>query len=195
MSILSFLLFVFVTSFTPGPNTIMAMLFANKYGLKKTIRFCLGVGTGFFLIMILCIYLNVLLKSILPKIELLMTILGVMYMLYLALKIMMAKNVENDTEEQKDNNNFISGILLQFINPKGILFALSVVSTFILPYDPSHLALLFYSLLLAFIGFVSTFCWSLFGSLFQKYLSAFRKQFNIIMGSLLIVSVLSILIK
>ncbi|WP_445491262.1 LysE family translocator [Niallia sp. 03133] len=195
MSIISFLLFVFVTSFTPGPNTLMAMLFANKYGLKRTTKFCLGVGTGFFLIMILSIYLNVLLKSILPKIELLMTILGVMYMLYLAFKIMTAKNVEKDTEEQKDYNNFLSGMLLQFINPKGILFALSVVSTFILPYHPSHLALSFYSLFLALIGFISTFCWSLFGSLFQKYLSAFRKQFNIIMGSLLIVSVLSILLE
>lgn len=47
MPLLSFLLYVFVTSFTPGPNNIMAMLFATKYGFKKTLGFCLGVGARF----------------------------------------------------------------------------------------------------------------------------------------------------
>jgi hypothetical protein len=82
MPLLSFLLFVFVTSFTPGPNNIMAMLFANKYGLKKTIKFCFGVGAGFFVIMLLCSYFNVLLENFIPKIEFIMTILGAIYMLF-----------------------------------------------------------------------------------------------------------------
>lgn len=42
MPLLSMLLYAFVSSFTPGPNNIMAMLLANKYGFKKTFRFCLG---------------------------------------------------------------------------------------------------------------------------------------------------------
>ena len=58
MPVFSFLLYVFVMSFTPGPNNIMAMLFANQYGFKKTLRFCLGVGAGFFVIMILSSYFN-----------------------------------------------------------------------------------------------------------------------------------------
>ena len=92
MPLVSFLLYVFVTSFTPGPNNIMAMLFANKYGFKKTIRFCLGVGAGFFVIMLLCSYFNLLLKNFIPKIEFLMMILGAVYMLYLAIKIIISKN-------------------------------------------------------------------------------------------------------
>lgn len=71
MPLLSFLLYVFVTSFTPGPNNIMAMLLANKYGLKKTIRFCLGVGAGFFVIMLLCSYFNLCLKISFQKLNLL----------------------------------------------------------------------------------------------------------------------------
>ncbi len=67
MPVLSFLLYVFVTSFTPGPNNIMAMLFANKYGLKKTLKFCVGVGAGFLIVMLLCSYLNLLLKNSIPK--------------------------------------------------------------------------------------------------------------------------------
>ncbi|WP_078411871.1 LysE family transporter [Priestia abyssalis] len=194
MPLLSFLLYIFVTSFTPGPNNIMAMLFANKYGLKKTIRFCLGVGAGFFVIMLLCSYFNLLLKHFIPKIEFIMTILGAIYMLYLAIKIMTNKNKDKDNDMDK-NNSFLAGMLLQFINPKGILYGITAISTFILPYHTSNFSLIFFSLFLAFVGFMSTFCWSMFGSVFQNFLSKYRSQFNVIMALLLVYSAVSILVE
>lgn len=194
MPLLSFLLFVFVTSFTPGPNNIMAMLFANKYGLRKTIRFCIGVGVGFFVIMLMCSYFNLLLENFIPKIEFTMTILGAIYMVYLALKIITSKNNDKDNEVDK-NNSFLTGMLLQFVNPKGILYGITTISTFILPYHTSNFSLLFYSFFLAFIGFMSTFCWSMFGSIFQTFLSKYRSQFNVIMALLLVYSAVSILVE
>jgi threonine/homoserine/homoserine lactone efflux protein len=194
MPLLSFLLYVFVTSFTPGPNNIMAMLFANKYGLKKTIRFCLGVGAGFFVIMLLCSYFNLLLENFIPQIEFIMTILGAIYMLYLAIKIITSKNNDKDNDGDK-NNSFLTGMLLQFINPKGILYGITAISTFILPYHTSNFSLLFYSLFLAFVGFMSTLCWSVFGSIFQTFLSKYRSQFNVIMALLLVYSAISILVE
>lgn len=41
-----FLLYVFVNSFTPGPNNIMSLAYASKYGYRKTLMFILGVMTG-----------------------------------------------------------------------------------------------------------------------------------------------------
>ncbi|MFD9625717.1 LysE family transporter [Peribacillus muralis] len=193
MPLVSFLLFVFVTSFTPGPNNIMAMLFANKYGFKRTLKFCFGVGAGFFVIMILSSYFNLLLKNFIPKIELIMTILAALYMLYLASKIIKSKNNEKDDDGDK-NNRFLSGMLLQFINPKGILYGITAVSTFIIPYYTSNTSLLFFSLFLAFIGFLSTMSWSMFGSLFQRFLTKYSRQFNIIMALLLVYSAISILV-
>ncbi|WP_415640026.1 LysE family translocator, partial [Paenibacillus sediminis] len=105
-----------MTAFTPGPNNIMVMLSANKYGFKRTIKFCLGVGTGFLVIMILCSYLNVLLKNTIPKIEFSMNIFGSIYMLYLALKIIFSKEKNNERDDKK-NYGFFLGMLLQFINP------------------------------------------------------------------------------
>lgn len=193
MSLVSFLLYVFVTSFTPGPNNIMAMLFANKYGFKKTFRFCLGVGAGFFVIMVLSTYFNLLLHNFIPKIELPMMILGAGYMVYLAIKIVTSKNSANDDDGGK-YNSFFAGMLLQFVNPKGVLYGITVVGTFILPYHTSHIVLLLFSLFLAVVGFLSTSSWSLFGSIFQKFLSKYRKQFNIVMALLLVYSAVSILI-
>ncbi|KQU13040.1 MULTISPECIES: LysE family transporter [Peribacillus] len=194
MPLLSFLLFVFVTSFTPGPNNIMAMLFANKYGFKKTLGFCLGVGAGFFVIMILSSYFNLLLKNSIPKIEFIMTFLAAIYMLYLAIKIISSKNNDKDDDGDK-NNRFLSAMLLQFVNPKGILYGITAVSTFIIPYHTSNFSLLFFSFFLAFVGFLSTMSWSVFGSLFQRFLKKYRSQFNLIMALLLVYSAISILVE
>ncbi|MEK3889507.1 LysE family transporter [Bacillus sp. FSL K6-3431] len=193
MPLLSLLLYAFVASFTPGPNNIMAMLFANKYGFKNTIRFCLGVGTGFFVIILLSCYFNLLLKNVIPKIEFIMTIIGTAYMLYLAIKIITSKNNDKDTDGGK-NNSFFAGMLLQFVNPKGILYCITVISTFILPYHTSNFSLLFYSVFLAIIGFMGTFSWSIFGSIFKEFISKYRSQFNIIMALLLVYSAVSILV-
>ncbi|MCM3236169.1 LysE family transporter [Heyndrickxia oleronia] len=192
MPIMSFLLYVFVASFTPGPNNIMAMVFAHNYGLKKTIRFCLGVGAGFFIIMMLCSYFNLLLKNYIPKIELAMSVIGAVYMIYLAVKIITSK--DSKSEGDKKNNSFTTGMLLQFINPKGILYGLTVVATFILPFQSSTISITLFSIFLGFIGFLSTFCWGMFGSVFQKFLSKYKNQFNIVMALLLVYVAISIFI-
>ncbi|WP_027409043.1 LysE family translocator [Anoxybacteroides tepidamans] len=194
MPLFSFLLYVIVSSFTPGPNNLMAMLFANKYGLKNTIRFCLGVGAGFFIVILLSSYFNLWLKNLIPKVQGVMTVLGVIYMVYLAVKIMMSKNHDADDENGR-HNRFLMGMLLQFINPKGILYSISVASTFIIPYHTSNVSLILYSLFLAAVGFMSTFCWSAFGSIFQTFIAKYRSPFNFVMGLLLIYSAVSILVE
>lgn len=193
MPVLSFLLYVFVMSFTPGPNNIMAMLFANQYGFKKTLRFCLGVGVGFFVIMIVSSYFNLMLHNFIPKIELPMMILGAGYMLYLAFKIITSTTSATDGENGK-YNSFFAGMLLQFVNPKGVLFGITVVATYILPYHTSTSSLLLLALFLGFVGILSTCSWSLFGSMFQKFLSNYKKQFNIVMALLLVYSAVSLFV-
>jgi threonine/homoserine/homoserine lactone efflux protein len=193
MLLAPFLFYVIVTSFTPGPNNIMSMSNANKYGLKKTLNFNLGVGFGFFVLMLLCCYFNLLLYSLMPKIKFVMSILGSLYMIYLAIKIIKSKSHKNDKDNEKQNS-FFSALLLQFINPKGILYGITAVSSFIIPYYKSNISLILFSVFLAFVGFLATLCWAIFGSLLQRFLSKYEKRFNVIMGLLLIYSAISIFV-
>ena len=193
MVFVSLLLYAFVTSFTPGPNNMMAMTFAHKFGLRKTMKFCLGVGTGFFMIIFLSCYFNILLKNLIPKIESIMAVIGAAYMLYLAFKIIASKQDDSDTAGDK-HNSFIAGMLLQFINPKGILYGVTVTSTLIFTYHSSYLSMLAYSIVLAFIGYMGTFCWSICGYIFKKMPSRYRSNFNIMMGLLLLYSAVSLVI-
>lgn len=195
MNILSFVVFVFVSSFTPGPNNFMAMSFANRYGLKKTIKFCFGVAFGFFVLALLCSIFNILLVNLLPIIKAPLTILGVGYMLYLAYKTITSKDNNNEGNDSSDKNLFTVGALIQFINPKGILYGITVVSTFILPYYTSYFSYFIFSLFLGLVGLLSSLSWSLFGSIFQVFLAKYRKLFNIIMALLLVYSAISIVLN
>ncbi|MGE7928143.1 LysE family transporter [Lysinibacillus xylanilyticus] len=194
MPLFSFLVFVIITSFTPGPNNIMAMTFANKHGLTNTLQFCIGVGVGFFTITGLSSLFNVVLTNIMPMIEFPLTILGVGYMLFLALKILTSKENNSDKEEENNRSLFFVGVLLQFVNPKGILFGITVVATYILPYYSSYISYFLFSLFLGLVGILSTFSWALFGSVFQKILLQYRRSFNIVMALLLVYSAISILV-
>lgn len=171
------------------------MSFANKYGFKKTIKFSLGVSAGFFVLALMCSIFNLLLISILPIIKIPLTIIGVGYILYLAYKTLTSKGINNNEKNDETNKNlFLIGVLIQFINPKGILYGITVVSTFILPYYTSYFSYFIFSLFLGIIGFLSSICWSIFGSIFQKSLSKYQKPFNIIMALLLIYSAISIVL-
>ncbi|MBT2263176.1 LysE family transporter [Bacillus safensis] len=187
--IVSMLIYAFVSSFTPGPNNIMAMVFTNKYGVKQTFRFCLGVGIGFLVILCLSCFFNLILYQVMPK--MVMAFIGAAYMIYLAVKIMKSKGGDDETLDRY--NHFIPGMMLQFINPKAILYGLTVISTFVLPYGQSNMQYVIWTLILALIGFLGTFSWSLFGSLYKRFLTAYEKPFQYVMGLLLIYSAISMI--
>ncbi len=172
----------------------MAMVFAKQHGLSKTLPFCFGVGIGFFIIIALSSFFNIVMLNILPTIKLPLTIFGVGYMLYLAFKIVTSKEPEESNEVEDKRNLFFIGTFLQFINPKGILFGITVVATYILPYISSYISYLLFSIFLGFIGIISTFSWALCGSVFQKVLQQHRQMFNIIMALLLVYSAFSIVV-
>ena len=153
-------------------------------------QFCFGVAFGFFILTSLCSFFNIVLIKVLPIIEFPLKILGVAYMLYLAFKILTSKT-STDPDEKYNKNLFTVGILLQFINPKGILFGLTVVSTFILPYYNSYSSYLLFSLFLGVVGFMSTCSWSLFGSIFFFFFLKNTKSFFIFVAVLLVCGALS----
>ena len=46
------LLFCTAMSFSPGPNTTLSTALAANFGLRRALRFCLAVPTGWILLML-----------------------------------------------------------------------------------------------------------------------------------------------
>lgn len=187
-----FLSYVFIATFTPGPNNIMSMTNASRDGFKKTLSFNLGVFAGFIVIMLGSSYFNMVLFNLIPKVKIFMSIVGAAYMVYLAYKIYTSKPAAEEESDKTQINSFRTAFILQFVNIKVILYGITVFSSFIIPYYNSPSVLVLFSVLLAFIGFVSTVCWSLFGALFQRFLSKYTKAVNTIMSILLLYCAIAI---
>ena len=186
----SFLTYAVVTAVTPGPNNIMSMSNGNRRGFVGALPFNLGIWAGFSVVMILCTAFCSLLSAWIPKIKLPMLILGAGYMLYLAWETFRSSD---DIEENHSRDGFLSGLLLQFINPKIYIYCLMSMEAYILPYyNGRPLLLLLFALLLAFIGFIFTLLWSAFGSIFKWLFSQHARLVNTVMALLLVYCAVSL---
>lgn len=187
---LNFLSYAVVTAVTPGPNNIMSMSNAGRLGFRKSFPFNLGIWAGFSIVMLVCTFFCNMLSEIIPKIKMPMLIIGAIYMLWLAWKTVKRSSV---IEEKQSKSSFISGALLQFINPKIYIYCIVSMEAYILPYYQGEwLTLILFALLLAFIGFAFTLCWALFGSVFKLLFSKYAKVTNFIMAGLLVYCAVSL---
>ena len=192
MTLLSMTIYAIVSSFTPGPNNIMSLYHSKQTGLRGTVRFCIGVALGFFLLLLVSNFFSSALYHLFPKIQLYMKIFGAIYLLYLAYKIGTSKGTDAQSFSNR-YNNIKFGMLLQFVNPKGVIYALSVVAAFITPNFEHFSIQIILITYLALIGFLSSFSWSVFGSIFKKFINQHELAFNLIMSLLLVYTAFSIL--
>lgn len=186
----SFLTYALVTAVTPGPNNIMSMSNGSRKGFKAALPFNLGILAGFSVVMLVCTAFCSMISAFIPKIKLPMLIVGAIYMLYLAWETFRSSD---SIEENHSRDGFLSGLVLQFVNPKIYIYCIMSMEAYILPfYNGKVLPMFGFAMLLAFIGFASTLCWSAFGSVFKRLFSKHAKLINTIMALLLVYCAVSL---
>lgn len=161
--------FAFITTFTPGPNNISSAAMGLNYGYRGTLPYILGITCGFFLIMLFCNLVTTLLGSYLARFEAFLSYLGAVYILYLAAHILFASYQISDKENRP--LGFIKGMLLQIINPKVIIYGLTLYSTFLLQVPRGAAGLILLPLGFAGLSFCSTSTWSIAGRTISRYLN------------------------
>ena len=192
--ILSISLFWFVAAFTPGPNNVVASYSGFNFGITKTIPLILGVTLGFTsLIFFLTIGLINVFK-IFPMLQNILKYLGTLFLTYLAYKISFSKSSKE--EEKKNPVTFFDTYFFQFLNPKGVLFGIIIVSTY-LELGENYLSYAIQIVLLAFIfSSTSITLWTFIGKFLRKFATndKFINYFNYAMSLLLLLSIVTIYI-
>lgn len=187
---INFLTYAVITAATPGPNNIMSMTNAGRLGFKKAVSFNFGIWAGFTAVMFICTALSSTLHTLIPAIKTPMLIVGAVYMLYLAWKTLKSSPF---SEEDPGRSGFVSGCLLQFINPKIYIYCIVSMEAYILPaYQGDPAALAGFALLLSTLGFMFTLCWALFGSVFRMLFKKHAKVTNLILALLLVYCAVSL---
>ena len=189
MDIISFLLYCIIVTFTPGPTNIVILSTSHNLGVKKALEFSYGAAVAFGILLGISATLNSVIVAATPRILIVMQAIGSFYMLYLAYQI-----YKMDVSEagKIETATFLSGFLMQFVNPKVIMFTLTVFPAYILPYFSGLITLSIFVLVITAIGFCAFITWVLFGVVFKVFLQKYIKIVNIIMGIFLVYSAITI---
>lgn len=184
--LISLILFMFVTSCSPGPNNILASYSGFNFGFFKTIPHILGVVFGFT---ILVSVMNFGLINIFQKYPIIQEVLkytGTFFLIYLAYRISFSK--KNSESQYQKPVKFIETFFFQFINPKSVIVAVIIVSTYV-ERGQNFLNYSFWVIGTAFsFAIFSIIFWTLVGKFLRKFATndKFIKRFNYIMSFLLI---------
>ena len=184
--ILSLSLFMLGTSCSPGPNNIVASYSGFNFGVAKTFPHMLGVIFGFTSVVSVLNFGLINIFKLYPLIQEILKISGSIFLVYLAYKIAFSKN----TKESKKENpvKFIETFFFQFLNPKGVIVAIIIVSTYV-ESGSNFVNYSFWVILVSFItAFISITFWTFVGKFFRRFATneKFIKVFNYVMSSLLL---------
>ena len=184
--LLSLSLFMFATSCSPGPNNILASYSGFNFGLIKTIPHMFGVIFGFTTLVVV---MNIGLINVFKNFSIVQEILkyaGTIFLIYLAYKISFSKTSSDNSS--KSPIKFIETFFFQFLNPKAVIVAIIIVSTYV----ESGENYINYSLWVIAIAFIfacfSIVFWTLLGRFLRRFATneKFIKRFNYVMSLLLV---------
>jgi cysteine/O-acetylserine efflux protein len=193
--VIPFLTYAVVTTFTPGPNNISASTVGMRQGYRRTLWYLLGMSVGFLPIMLASGLLTDLAGRVYEGVLPWLKWVGVAYMAWLVVSLFLPSRHGNDGETVR-NARFIDGLLLQLVNPKVILYGITIYSSFHVLLSGTAPLLAGSAVFLALLGFLSVSLWALTGATFSRLLksSAARLAFNIVMALLLAYSAVEIVL-
>ena len=179
----------FSLGFTPGPNNAVASYSGFNFGIKKTIPLILGVGFGYTTLVIIINFVLISTFKQFPIIQEIIRILGTFFLIYLAYKIA-ASNSSQD-EIKKNPVSFFDTFIFQFVNPKGVMAALTLISKFV-----SESNYLMTSIMVIIVcsatAFLSITTWTFLGKFLRKFATnnSFIKRFNYAMSFLILACII-----
>ncbi|MCY1585457.1 LysE family translocator [Staphylococcus pettenkoferi] len=188
---LSLLIYVFVTSITPGPSNLFMMNATRIYGFRDGKNFIFGILSGFVFLGLISYIAVLLFSNYIQYIETPLKYLGFIYLLYLSYKILTSNNGKTTSKAYK---SFKSGFILQVLNMKSLLFFITLVGAFIIPMATDSTWVLIDLIISVFIGWACLLIWAFAGSVLNEWLTRHQTAFNIVMALLILYSAISIFI-
>ncbi len=180
--ILSYLPYTLVTAFTPGPNNIVSLYAISQQGWRRGKDVVLGIAVGFLCVMLLCAVCCYQLAQMVPALTGILKYVGAAYIIYLAIHVACSRPADGEGKQI----SFVNGFLLQFMNVKIILYAITVYTAYVLPYGASFQTLLIHVAVITVIGVSGTITWAIAGGVLQRFLQKYYRPFNIIMALILL---------
>ena len=135
ISIFSFAIAIFVLAITPGPGVFAIISRSLASGFKTTLLMIAGCITGDIIFLLFAIMGMSVIAQTMGTLFLLVKIVGAGYLIFLGIKIWIAKPVPAHLQQINGKKtigygNYLSGLGITLANPKVILFYCGFLPTF-----------------------------------------------------------------
>ena len=188
----SFLLYCYVGAITPGPANLCSLSAALRYGRGPALRQWRGLFVGFTAVSLVSVMVTYLLGTVLNQYVGVLSWIGAAYILWMAWHMLRSSGAA--AEEDPAAPSFRSGLLVQLTNVKIMVFCLTALSSYVLPYSGSFWHLLAVGLFLPFTGPIANLVWLFAGAMLQKLFADHRRAVDIVMAAALAVCAVSLVL-
>ncbi len=186
--------FAFVTVMSPGPNNLMLMASGANFGFRRTLPHMAGIALG-FPTMILLVGLGVMqVFDLWPPARTVLTVVSVIYMLWLAWKIAHAAAPGDGPDTRARPLSFVQSAAFQWVNPKAWSMALGAITLY--AQGRGLEPVLWVSGTYLLMSFLSTTSWTVLGQQIRRWLNSPRRLtlFNWTMAVLLLAAMVPVLL-
>lgn len=185
------LLLATAMSFTPGPNTTLSTALAANFGFRHALRFVFAVPVGWSLLLVACALGLGALVTQWPPLRGLIQWGGLAYLLWMAWGLARRESL-GTADPRRFHIGFWQGVLLQFVNIKAWMLALTITAGWIAshPSIASRLAIVVPVMVL--FALASNLLYALIGSALRGWLAQGRRLlwFNRALAGVLAVTAL-----
>jgi threonine/homoserine/homoserine lactone efflux protein len=165
----SMALFAFAASFSPGPVNLVSVSNGARYGVSKGLSFITGATLGFILLFLIIGFSLRHVLAALPVLTQLLQWLGITFLLYLSYQLF-SDNGELSAHAATKAPDFMTGALMQWLNPKAWLASLSGIAAYI-PEAHTDQLLIFAAVYLP-VCWLSLAAWLWAGIVLRHYLQS-----------------------
>jgi len=158
--------FALAASISPGPVNLVCLSSGTRYPIATGLTFVTG-ATLSFIVLFIAVGLGLYsLLTIVPGLQSMLRWAGIAFLLYLSIKLALDSGQLPDAGSKKAPG-FITGALMQWLNPKAWLASASGIGAFTNANDLNQV-LLFAALYLP-ICWLSLACWVYAGAFLRRY--------------------------
>lgn len=173
-----------LTVWSPGPNNILLLSSASTFGIRRNIRFMLGIWTGSLTLMLMCGFFCNTLAAIVPWLTNVLPYAGSVYLFYLAWQT--ARRLPPSDNSMDKVPSYPMGIFLQLINVKIIIYGLTMFTAFILPNISTPALILPLAVYLMALGAAGNLIWAVAGNVLRLAYTKHYRTINLVMALLLV---------
>lgn len=178
--------------YSPGPVNLLGLNIGINGQAKKSVGFCLGVGTAMLVYLLVLGWMGA--AWIDDEALIVVSALGCGYIVYLASKIARSSVDISEPDNVPRLVNYRNGLVMQLLNPKAILATLPITTLQFPAADIQGLSLVVWAFGLAMLAAGAPGSYILIGSAVGSRIKspAIIKGFNWLMAGLLVAVALSI---